>query len=435
MTKKTYTIADKSTLESVVEDVNKMIEVANEYIAETPTGPYKEAVRYGIKIKKSDSNPATRMTYTYDAVGMTPAKMNYTTGAFDYGSWGDAWFIKKNKPVMLKSNGTEDYELNPDDYSKKADGSVSDYNNLSYDGNVMARIPLVYVSMTQDSTYEYITISNKKFDDTYKAIAHTKSDGSVVKNIYLACFKGYISSSKARSISGKNDKDAYSIQQWTNYATANGTGWNIGTWGQRMLINSLLWIIGRSDDTQTAFGRGNIYSLRDTATIGGGNSGYNYMIDTGNLYNKGQFFGYNDDYHQVKVFHIEGWWGDRDNYIHGLMCVSSSSVKVSLTGPYNYTGSGYTTVSGSYIISGGGGGYGTTTMTNEYGRFATAANGSPSTYTCDWHQFRYSSLYPVYFAYVGGFCNDGECCGASHVVIFHADSSSDWYVGASISYV
>ena len=238
--KKTYTIADKTTLDSVVSDVNKMIKVANEYIAETPTGPYKGPVRYGIKIKKSDSNPYTRMEYTYDAVGMTPAKMNYTTGAFDYGDWADVWFVKKNKPVMLKSDGTEDYELNPDDYTKKADGSSSGFNNLSYDGNVMARIPLVYVSMTEDSNYEYITVSNKKYDDTYKAIAHTKEDGSIVDNIYLACFKGNVYNNKLRSLYGRIDKDTINIQNWTYYATANGTGWNIGTWGQRMLINSLL---------------------------------------------------------------------------------------------------------------------------------------------------------------------------------------------------
>ena len=429
MTKKTtYTIADKSTLDSAAADINKMNEVVDEYIAETPTGPYKEPVRYGIKIKKSDSNPYTRMEYTYDAVGMTPAKMNYSTGSFDYGDWENVWFIKQNKPVMLKSDGTEDYELNPDDYSKKADGSSSDYNNLNYDGNVMARIPLVYVSMSQDSDYEYITVSNIKYDDTFKAIAHTKADGTVVDNIYLACFKGYVSSSKARSISGRIDKNAYTISNWTNYATANGSGWNIGTWGQRMLINSLLWIIGRSDDTQTTFGRGNNDSY-DNSTAGGADSSHGYMIATGNLYNKGQFYGYSDNYHQVKVFHIEGWWGDRYNFIHGLMTVNGSA-KISLTGPYNYTGDGYTTVSGPIM---GSDGYGSTTMTNEYGRFATAVGGSKSTYICD-YQFYYRAS-GTRFTIVGGYCDDGLLCGASCVGVCYSSSYSSWDIGASLSFV
>ena len=429
--KQTINIADKVTLDSATSSMEEAISLARKYtlaLGIVEPGLPPEGVRYGIKIDKNNSNPNTRMTYTYDAVGMEPAKMNYSSGVFEYGDWENVWFIKKNKPVMLKNDGTEDYELNPNDYSKKADGSSSDYNNINYAGNVMARIPLVYVSMTQDSAYEYITVSNIKYDDTYKAIAHTKSDGTVVDNIYLACFKGNVSSSKARSISGRIDKDAYTISQWTDYATANGSGWNIGTWGQRMLINSLLWIIGKSDDTQTTFGRGNNKSKTDSTSTGGGNSSYNYMIPTGNLYNKGQFFGYSDNYHQVKVFHIEGWWGDRWNCIHGIMS-ANGAVKVSLIGPYNYTGSGYTTVSEANAS----GGYGSSTVTNEYGRFTTAVGGSETTYTCD-YQYYYSNS-DTRFASVGGYCDNGARCGASYVYVGQSASGSSWGIGASLSFV
>ena len=430
--KQTINIADKVTLDSATSSMEEAISLARKYtlaLGIVEPGLPPEGVRYGIKIDKNNSDPNTRMTYTYDAVGMEPAKMNYSSGVFEYGDWENVWFIKKNKPVMLKNDGTEDYELNPNDYSKKADGSASDYNNTSYNGNVMARIPLVYVSMTQDSAYEYITVSNIKYDDTYKAIAHTKEDGSIVDNIYLACFRGdIVNGTSARSLYGRNSVDGYTISQWTNYATANGSGWNIGTWGQRMLINSLLWIIGRSDDTQTTFGRGNNKSKTDGITSGGANSSYYYMIPTGNLYNKGQFFGYSDNYHQVKVFHIEGWWGDRFNFIHGIMTLNSV-VKVSLTGPYNYTGSGYTTVSGPII---GSYGYGSTTMTNDYGRFATAVNGSESTYICDYQAYVGSG---TYFAYVGGSCAYGASCGASCVPVSQSASASNWHVGASLSFV
>ena len=420
--KTTYTIADKSTLDSVTADVNKMIEVANEYIEETPTGPYKDVVRYGIKIKKSDSNPATRMEYTYDAVGMTPAKMNYTTGAFDYGDWEKVWFITDNKPVMLKSDGTEDYELDPNDYSKKADGSASDYNNLNYDGNVMARIPLVYVSMSEDSTYEYITVSNVKCDDTFKAIAHTKSDGTVVDNIYLSCFNANVINDKARSLSGRNSTNIYRFYEWTDYATANGSGWNIGTWGQRMLINSLLWIIGKSDNTQEVFGQGNTSGYNSSAT-------YKGMLTAGTLYNKGQFYGSNDTTTQVKVFHIEGWWGDRYKFIHGIMSYHGE-FRVSFTGPYNNSGTGYTSISGPYK----GSGYGSTTMTNEYGRFATAVGGSGTTYTCD-YWYRITSDSDARYANVAGYCNSGSDCGASYISIYATGSDSSWNYGASLSFV
>ena len=66
-------------------------------------------VRFGIAIDKTDSNPDTRVSYIHDAVGMTPAKMDYKNGKFNYGAWKDVWFMRKNKPVMLKYNGTEAY--------------------------------------------------------------------------------------------------------------------------------------------------------------------------------------------------------------------------------------------------------------------------------------------------------------------------------------
>lgn len=58
--------------------------------------------RWGIRIEKADSNPATRVTYLYDAVGMTPAAMNYTSGEFEYGDW-KPFCDAINRPVMLLS--------------------------------------------------------------------------------------------------------------------------------------------------------------------------------------------------------------------------------------------------------------------------------------------------------------------------------------------
>lgn len=43
----------------------------------------------------------------------------------------------KCTPVMMKYNGTVDYELDPNDYTKKKDGTPSDINNNKYNGNVM----------------------------------------------------------------------------------------------------------------------------------------------------------------------------------------------------------------------------------------------------------------------------------------------------------
>ncbi|MCM1217871.1 MAG: hypothetical protein NC548_25565 [Lachnospiraceae bacterium] len=87
---------------------------------------------------------------------------------FDYGGWKDVWFIKDNYPCMLKSNGKEDYRLDPNDYSKKAlfgasattvsGATVPDFCNPAYDGNAMSAIPLCWVQRYEDSQYEYFVV-------------------------------------------------------------------------------------------------------------------------------------------------------------------------------------------------------------------------------------------------------------------------------------
>ena len=76
-------------------------------------------VLYGFRRTKGDSNPATRLVATDMAVGMKKASMNTSTGKIDLGDWGDVWFVKDNKPCMMKYDGTIDYYLNPNDYTKK----------------------------------------------------------------------------------------------------------------------------------------------------------------------------------------------------------------------------------------------------------------------------------------------------------------------------
>ena len=81
------------------------------------------SVRYGDKRAKAESSPTSRITYLYDAVGMTPAYMNFSSGKFVYGDWKD--FIDAvARPVMLKTDGSVDYELNHENQAYKLDGTA-----------------------------------------------------------------------------------------------------------------------------------------------------------------------------------------------------------------------------------------------------------------------------------------------------------------------
>ena len=69
-------MAKESTSQEILSNTKKIIEDAK-----------AKPKRYGMRINLLDSNPATRVKYLYDAVGMTPAGMNFAGGGFDYGDW------------------------------------------------------------------------------------------------------------------------------------------------------------------------------------------------------------------------------------------------------------------------------------------------------------------------------------------------------------
>ena len=382
--------------------------------------------RYGVKIDKNNSDPAARITYIYDAEGFTPARMNYSTGSFDYGSWGDIWFVKGNYPVMLGQDGNVKYKLNPNDYTKKEDGTASDITNDSYAGNAMARFPLVWLHMSEDANYEYIVVCESRYDETYHAYAHMDTSGNVKDEMFLACYRGSEVDGTLRSLSGKYPMWEKTAQQEMDAATANGSGWNVRTWSQRNLVNALLTIISKTDNSQTAFGGG------VTDTYVNDRAQYYGMKASGGLNTAGQFKGYNDGTHQVKVFHMEDWWGNQWERIAGLIN-DNGVIKVSMYGPYNVTGSGYEVVRGCPTPSGTSGGYIDKFHVSRCGRIPYHAGGDGSgsdAYGCDgfWYNNAEFNI-PV----IGGRTGYARVAGKTTFFFLYGINNRTWNFGASLS--
>ena len=368
----------------------------------------------GFKIDKNDSNPATRVHYTEGAEGMTPASMNLSTGAFNYGSFGSMWFVTGNKPVMLKSDGTEDYELDPDDYTKKAAGGSSDVANTSYDGNAMARIPVVWIKQWEDSQYEYCNFCNIQLDENYHAYAHTREDGSVADVVYLAMFKGGLVSNKLRSLKGLSHMNGQTGTNEITYARANGTKWYTRSWSQINLLWMLLILMGRSTDVQGTFGNGH-YTGGPAASS---------LLTAGTISDKGQFYGTSGNVAH-KVFHIENLWGNQWERIAGLMLISGV-IHTKMVPGYNITGAGYTNT--GITMGGTNGGYISKQHMTDNGWLPETMSGSETTYTPDGGWFASGTTY----AFVGGSCGDGLRCGCA-VGLIDAVSHSSWSIGAALS--
>ncbi len=378
--------------------------------------------RYGYRIKKTEGGPGARVEYLFDAVGMTPAHMDFTRGVFDYGDWGDKWFITDNKPLMLKSNGTVDYYLNPNNYAEKEDGTASDIANTAYDGNAMAQIPLAWVYRYEDTNYIYEIVSDVQYDENYKALAHTRADGTIADYYYWSMYGGSGSASKIRSLSGQTLAQSLTAAQEIAGCQANGENWYTHTWSQRELIRTLLILMGKSTDTQSVYGYGNCRSA--TAASG--------MLATGTLNAMGQFFGYSDATHQVKVFHIEKFWGDQWDRTAGVIN-SGGKIYVKMTPEspgYRVTDvNGYTNTGAT--LSGTTGGYISGAIGGEYGIIPTTISGSGSTYYCDGAWFNNSQL--DYLLCGDSAIGAAALGGAFTFVVSDAPTGTGWHVGCGLS--
>lgn len=380
---------------------------------------------YGFDINLNDSNPATRVSYPSDVEnsGFTPAKMNFG-GAFSYGSWPSTPGQKfMPKPCMLTYAGVVDHYLNPNDYTKKEDGSASQVANVNFGGNAMMEWPKIYVKRWEENNIYHFRCSDVKVDSDYECWCNYDKNNKEIPHFYTPIFFGSRdSSNRLRSISGQNNSVSTTAQNEVTYAKNNGADiWYTEVLADRMLINDLLTMMFRSTDLQ--------------ATAGYGVCNASSAIKPGTMNTKGLFWGSNDKTSGVKVFGMENYWGNIFRRIAGW-CISGGTQKVKITrgtkdgttvSDYNFDGNGYKTISGVSLTRSG---YISQMKTEPFGRFPEAANGSTTTYEAD---YVWADNGSGYYACVGGNWSYDLGCGPFYANLYIAPSFSYTFIGAALS--
>lgn len=332
---------DSEKVEQIETNKNNILSIQQEQITQNrEIATLREITNcklYGFKIDKQDVNPDTRVIYLYDAVGMTPAYMDFSGGSFNYGSWADIWFIKNNRPVALKFDGTVDYELSHTDFTKKIDGTASDVEDASYAGNFMSEIPLVYVKRWEDERYNYIVFCETKPNDDYLAQAHTNANGTVNPYIYLPMFKGYKDGNgKLRSLMGTTPWNTTGgASNEVTAASACGDGWQLWDKAKIDLVMDLIVLITKSTSCRAKIGNGvcNTGSFASALV----KSGYEKGGSTRSA--NAQFFGTEGTdssgygQHHMCAFYIEDLWGNRWDRCLGFNLVSNV-YNVKMVAPY-----------------------------------------------------------------------------------------------------
>ena len=387
---------------------------------------FVDAIIYEYTINPNDSNPSSRVAYPAGCTNenYTPFSMNFSTGKATYTDWEHAFFMPR--PVMVKSDGTVDYELYKDNYAYKADGiTASDYDNVEYDGNCMMAFPQVWIKYELDEGNLYhVYVSNKQVDENYHCWTHYNRLGTLVDEIFIQAFPVSNQSNKLRSLAGLNATVNLTGTTEITYAQANGDNWNLIDYGMWNMLQVILTLLGKSTDTQSTFGYGYCRGANQSV-----------QNPTGVFADKGLFYATSGtSYNRIKVLGIEDLYGNMWKRINGCCYSTTDGMRYKMTettidgtsvNGYNTDGTGYLT---TQTFTGTSGGYQSAFTLTEHGIFPVAASGSATTYTCDGLWWANNG-----FAIVGGSWGNTSVAGAFALDLDDAVSHSHSSLGGSLS--
>ena len=384
---------------------------------------------YGYDLVKATSGATARVSYPSDVdnAGFTPAAMNFTTSVFNYGGWPSTPGEKfMPQPCMLTFAGVVDHYLNPNDYTKKTDGSASKVADISFGGNAMMEWPKIFVKRWEENGVYHFRCSDVKIDNDYECWCNYDRNNNEIDHFYTPIYFGSKdSSNRLRSISGQSNSVSTTAANEITYAKANGNDWYTEVLADRLLIQDLLVMMAKSTDCQIAYGYGRCKSSNSNA------------IGQGTINTKGMFWGDDDQTSGVKVFGMENWWGNLWRRTAGYINANGTQ-KVKLTrgtkdgstaADYNTDGTGYISVA-SATPAGTSGGYISSMKTEKYGRLPVTASGSATTYECDGLYFNNNQ---VDYALFGGYWGNGLLVGPFYAYLSTAASYSNSSTGAALS--
>lgn len=350
-------------------------------------------------IDLTNENPETSVTYADDAVGMIPKSE----------AW-DEFF--GHYPVLLK-NGVEVGRLNPDNFAQFEDGTAADITSGDA-GDVMIAFPRRGVSISTTGTTIKISMSDGPDDPDFKYYAHER--GETRKEVfYLGAYKGYVDSSKLRSLSDKTPTSRTLLEKFRAYAHATGDGYENSGFYQ-LTFRQVMYILKYKNlDSQTALGKG--YTGKTGPEV----------APTGATNTNGMDYGDASDTSRVKLFGLEDFWGNVEEYIDGIVTDSTINI-LTATDNFNDTGSGYTNrgqaanpIAGYMSRPQG---------TTETGFISKSSGGGPAGWFCDYAQLQASCA-----ALFGGFMYAGDRAGVFCLCVDNMLIASSVLYGARLMYL
>lgn len=213
------------------------------------TLPIPQAIIYGFEIDMKNSNPETSVTYIGDAIGMTPGR---TTGStWSDGSWSSTFIYSSNTRVSKTIN------------NDKNSTRWAQFNLLWYK---MENLPNEILRFQ---------VTDKKLDDSWKAYAFTREDGTIAPYMQIGHYTSTRVTSSMPGTTGVVWVPQYNTAPtWDSNASADvgtygvnttakeiqklGQGYNIISYSQYTYFLMLMVLVTKSLDLTKAIGHGKI---------------------------------------------------------------------------------------------------------------------------------------------------------------------------------
>ena len=281
--------------------------------------------------------PSARIEYTGVNKDYKPLSLDKSSGVMSLNDWAGHPILEANKPYMVRNDGSPDYRLKADDYTKKEDGTASDVANSQYKGGAFSWLKKIYKQEYMIGDDRYVNFSMGKRDG-FEPVGFIDDSNNELEGVWLPMFYGAILDSEGTptmaSLSGL--QPTYSKDTTAQKTAIDNFGARARFLGGPIVetIIDLLILFAKTTDLQGAYGNGNM-------------SGYDVSLEPtyGVLKNAvvkgGQFYGTGDGKSLNKIFHsvVLGSWQQwmRDPY----EVVVNGRVKVSTNYKYDVTGASY----------------------------------------------------------------------------------------------
>lgn len=379
---------------------------------------------FGFIEHMATSDPIARLEYTSANVNFTPMTVNLGGDHLPvYNEWSQFFVLQQNKPFMVKTDGTADYELDSNDYTKKVDGTASDVTNSSYVGGAFAWFPKVYTYQYIDGDDRYVYYSSTKKDDNYVATGFFGSNGQELEGVWIPLFYGteVTQSGTAKLTSLAFGKPTHDRSVPTQKTYIDNLSPNARFFGGPIvnIISDMLMMLGKNADIQAVFGTGNCSA----------GDGASYMKDNACI-SGGAFYGTSTNRNLNKVFHslvpITQNQSQRDPYTISV----GGTIKFSSNYSYDISGNTYQSVGFSH------GNISSWVYPNKhivvdgFGAVPVSPyNGSTTTGDCDAFAISGSGT-KVAMRYCS--CDAGKIGGPKCLDLRHDASITYWTTGASV---